>query len=77
MAAGLLLTFAGRLPVRLGRLPGDISYHGRNTSFYLPITTCILISVVASLVMWLGVSREDLVKPDRKGRGVAGEKILP
>jgi preprotein translocase subunit SecF len=33
--------------------------------------------VMASLVMWLGVSREDLVKPERKGRGVEGEKILP
>jgi preprotein translocase subunit SecF len=33
--------------------------------------------VMASLVMWLGVSREDLVKPDRKRDGIAGEKILP
>ena len=33
--------------------------------------------VMASLVMWLGVSREDLVKPDRKRDAVAGEKILP
>jgi len=33
--------------------------------------------VMASLVMWLGVSREDLVKPDRKRGAVAGEKILP
>jgi len=33
--------------------------------------------VMASLVMWLGVSREDLVKPDRKRDAMAGEKILP
>jgi len=33
--------------------------------------------VMASLVMWLGVSREDLVKPDRKREGMAGDKILP
>src|SRR6476660_5932774 len=33
--------------------------------------------VMASLVMWLGVSREDLVKPDRKRDGMAGDKILP
>ena len=33
--------------------------------------------VMASLVMWLGVSREDLVKPDRKRAGMTGEKILP
>jgi preprotein translocase subunit SecF len=33
--------------------------------------------VMASLVMWLGVSREDLVKPERKREGMAGDKILP
>jgi len=33
--------------------------------------------VMASLVMWLGVSREDLVKPEKKGGGLSGEKILP
>jgi preprotein translocase subunit SecF len=33
--------------------------------------------VMASLVMWLGVSREDLVKPDKKRAGMTGEKILP
>ena len=53
IAAGLLLTFAGRLPIRLGRLPGDIYVQGKNSSFYFPLTTCILISVVLSLVMWL------------------------
>ncbi|HTS63515.1 MAG TPA: DUF2905 domain-containing protein [Candidatus Acidoferrales bacterium] len=53
IAAGLVLTFAGRLPIRLGRLPGDIYVQGKNSSFYFPLTTCILISVVLSLVMWL------------------------
>jgi len=33
--------------------------------------------VMAPLVMWMGVSREDLVKPDKKNAGVGGEKILP
>jgi hypothetical protein len=51
-AAGLLVTFAGRLPVKLGRLPGDIYMHGRNSSFYFPVTTCILLSVLISLVLW-------------------------
>jgi hypothetical protein len=32
---------------------------------------------MASLVMWLGVSREDLVKPERKGGAAGAEKILP
>lgn len=53
VAAGLLFTFAGRLPFKLGRLPGDLSFHGKNSSFYFPLTTCILLSVLFSLVMWL------------------------
>jgi len=50
---GLAVTFGGRLPLRLGRLPGDIAIHGKNSSFYFPITTCILLSVALSLVMWI------------------------
>ncbi|HKA01989.1 MAG TPA: DUF2905 domain-containing protein [Candidatus Solibacter sp.] len=53
VAAGVLVTLLGRLPIRLGHLPGDIEIHGKNSNFYFPLTTCILISVVASLVMWL------------------------
>lgn len=37
----------------LGHLPGDIQYKGRNTSFYFPLTTCILLSVVVTLIFWL------------------------
>jgi len=33
--------------------------------------------VMASLVMWLGVSREDLVRPDKRSGAAAREKILP
>jgi hypothetical protein len=36
-----------------GRLPGDIQYSRGNFSFYFPIVTCILISVVVSLLLWL------------------------
>lgn len=50
---GLLVSLAGRLPFRLGRLPGDIYIHGKNSTFYFPVTTCILLSVVFSLVLWL------------------------
>ena len=53
VAAGVVVTLAGRLPIPFGRLPGDIRIQGKNSSFYFPLTTCILISVVASLVMWL------------------------
>lgn len=52
-ALGVLVTFAGRLPFKLGRLPGDIYIHGRNSSFFFPLTTCILLSLILSLVMWL------------------------
>jgi Protein of unknown function (DUF2905) len=50
---GLLVSLAGRLPFRLGRLPGDIYLHGKNTSFYFPLTTCILLSIVLTLVLWI------------------------
>ena len=53
VAAGLLISFGGRLPLKLGRLPGDIYVHGKNSSFYFPLTTCILVSVLFSLVMWM------------------------
>jgi hypothetical protein len=50
---GALLAFGGKLPFRLGRLPGDIAHQGRNGSFYFPIVTCILLSVVLSLLLWV------------------------
>ena len=37
----------------LGRLPGDVQYHRGNVSFYFPIVTCVLLSVILSLIMWL------------------------
>jgi hypothetical protein len=49
--AGLLL--ADRFNVPLGHLPGDIVYRGKNTVFYFPLTTCIIVSVVLSLIFWL------------------------
>ena len=54
MIAGLGLTWllAPHLP-RLGRLPGDIVIERGNSRFYFPIVTCILISVVLSLMMWV------------------------
>ena len=52
VAAGVLLTVGGRLPLRLGRLPGDIYVQGKNSSFYFPLTTCILLSVGLTLLAW-------------------------
>jgi hypothetical protein len=50
---GGLLFFGARLPFRLGRLPGDIIYRGEHTRFYFPIVTCIIVSVVLSIVFGL------------------------
>jgi len=53
VGAGLLLSFGGKLPFRLGRLPGDIAYQGRHGSFYFPIVTCIVLSVALTLILWI------------------------
>jgi len=50
---GVLVSIGGRLPIKLGRLPGDIYIQGKNTTFYFPLATCILISIVFSLIAWL------------------------
>lgn len=50
---GLIVMFGERLPLRLGRLPGDIEVRGKNSVFYFPLMTCVLLSVVLSVVMWL------------------------
>lgn len=52
LTAGLLITFAPRIPW-LGKLPGDIYVKKENFSFYFPLGTCILISLLLSFVMWL------------------------
>ncbi|HUA19538.1 MAG TPA: DUF2905 domain-containing protein [Bryobacteraceae bacterium] len=52
-ALGALISLSEKLPVRLGRLPGDIVLRGKHTAFYFPLVTCLLISVVLSLVLWL------------------------
>lgn len=53
VVVGVIVSLAGRLPFRLGRLPGDIYYHGRNSTFVFPLMTCILLSLILSFVMWL------------------------
>ena len=51
VAAGLLWPLLSRLG--LGRLPGDIAIRGEHGGFYFPIVTCILVSLVLSLIFWL------------------------
>ena len=50
---GAVLYFEGRLPLRLGRLPGDIIYRGEHTTFYFPIVTCLILSLGLTLLLWL------------------------
>ena len=50
---GVVLALAGRSHLPLGRLPGDIVYRGKNTTFYFPLATSILISVVLSVLLYL------------------------
>ena len=53
VAAGILVTLGDKLPIKLGRLPGDVVVRGKHGVFYFPIVTCIIISAVLSLVLWL------------------------
>ena len=50
---GLVLILAGKIHLPLGRLPGDIIYRGKNTTFYFPLATSILLSALLSVVLYL------------------------
>ena len=53
VVTGVFFYFGGKLPFRLGRLPGDIVQRGEHTTFYFPIVTCLVLSVALSLLFWL------------------------
>ena len=53
MLAGVVLMLVGRAHIPLGRLPGDIVYRGKNSTFYFPLATSLLVSVVLSLALYL------------------------
>ena len=50
---GGLIMLLGRSGLPLGRLPGDILYRGKNTTFYFPLTTSILLSIVLTLILFI------------------------
>jgi hypothetical protein len=52
----MVLTLSGRLNLPIGRLPGDFVYRGKNTTFYFPLTTSLLLSILLSFVFYV-VSR--------------------
>ena len=53
LVLGLVLVAAGRINLPIGRLPGDIVYRGKHTTFYFPLATSIILSIVLSLVLYL------------------------
>jgi DUF2905 family protein len=53
LVVGGIFMLAGRTHLPIGRLPGDILYRGKNTTFYFPVVTCIVISIVISVVIYL------------------------
>ncbi len=53
MLFGVVLLLAGRAHLPIGRLPGDIVYRGKHTTFYFPLVTSILLSILLSLVFYV------------------------
>lgn len=54
VAAGLLVMAGTRVSFfGLGRLPGDVAYKGKNWAFYFPIVSCLVLSIVLTLAVWL------------------------
>ncbi|MBZ2186435.1 MAG: DUF2905 domain-containing protein [Bryobacter sp.] len=52
-ALGLLLVLADRLPIKPGQLPGDFTWRGKNTVVSFPLMTCLILSILGSLLLWL------------------------
>jgi hypothetical protein len=53
LAVGALVWLGGRLNLPLGRLPGDIRIEREHFRFYFPLTTCLLLSILVSVGIWL------------------------
>ena len=53
VGAGLLLMLFGRSHIPIGRLPGDIAYRGKNTTVYFPLVSCIVLSALLTLVLYV------------------------
>jgi fumarate reductase subunit D len=53
LALGAIVLLISKLNLPLGRLPGDIVYRGKNTTVYFPWVTCLIISLVLTLILWV------------------------
>ncbi len=52
VAVGLLVVIVNRLNVPLGRLPGDVVWRGKHTAVYFPWVTCLVLSLLATILLW-------------------------
>ena len=50
---GLVVALISRTSLPIGRLPGDIVWRGKHTTFYFPVVTSLILSAAISLVLWL------------------------
>jgi hypothetical protein len=53
LIVGLLLILGGKSNLPIGRLPGDIVYRSKNSVFYFPLVSSLIISIILSLIFWL------------------------
>ncbi len=53
LALGAIVLLLNRFNLPLGRLPGDVAWRGKNTTVYFPWVTCLVLSVLGSLLLWL------------------------
>ncbi|MHC4167920.1 MAG: DUF2905 family protein [Planctomycetota bacterium] len=58
IAAGIIIVLLGVLVILLGRLglfklPGDLEFGSKNWRVYIPIASCILLSIILTLILWL------------------------
>ena len=53
LVLGLVLILAGKINLPVGRLPGDIVIRGKSSTFYFPLMTSIVLSVILTLVLWV------------------------
>lgn len=53
LVVGVLVTLGEKLPIRLGHLPGDVVIRGKHSVFYFPVVTCLLVSVLLTIIFSL------------------------
>lgn len=53
VAVGVAIVLFGKMGLPLGRMPGDLAWRGKHTTVYFPVVTCLVLSIVLSLVFWV------------------------